>query len=96
MITNPLKNIINKKIVYKYSHRKLDKMFADKILRFIFKHYSESGAVEEMLDKDETLSRNKEGYRKWVEVFIKSFEIWEYSQMNKKKVYKKKRRSSSY
>ena len=69
--------------VYKYSHRKISKLFSDPILRFLFEDYIKSGMVYEMIDSDVTLSRNKEMYKMTVEIFTKSFERGEYSLLKK-------------
>ena len=71
--------------VYKYSHRKLNKLFADPVLKFVFEIYRSSGAAEEMVINDETLSKNKICYRNWLEVFTDSFELKEYSLKDKRK-----------
>ena len=50
--------------VYKYSHRKLNKLFTDSTLKLVFNVYSNSGAAEMMIEHDETLSKSKETYMK--------------------------------
>lgn len=69
--------------VYRYTHKKLSKLFADQVLKFLFEDYIKSGMVYEMIESDSTMSRNKDVYKRTVDIFIESFEKEEYSLLKK-------------
>ena len=69
--------------VYRYTHRKISKLFADPVLRFLFEDYINSGMIYEMIETDSTLSKNKEIYQNTVKIFIRSFEKEEYELIKK-------------
>jgi len=71
-------------VVYRYSHKKMSKMFADNILKYIFDDYVTTGAIYEMIDTDQTLSKNKVEYRNTVELFNQSFIAKEYILLDKR------------
>ena len=72
-------------VVYRYSHQKISKLFADQTLRFIFEDYIRQGNVYKMIESDKTLSKNKTEYKNTVEVFKHSFEVQKYVWLNDKK-----------
>ena len=72
-------------VVYRYSHQKISKLFADQTLRFIFEDYIRQGNVYKMIESDKTLSKNKTEYKNTVEIFKHSFEVQKYAWLNDKK-----------
>jgi len=59
--------------LYKYSHKKLQKLFKSKVLCFMFSKFFNEGPLEDMLLNDETLRRNSEVYRKASQTLEESF-----------------------
>jgi len=49
--------------LYKYSHKKLDKILHCIFFSFLFRDYVETGGFQKMIDSDETLNKNKEAYK---------------------------------
>jgi hypothetical protein len=49
--------------LYKYSHKKLQKLLDSKFFTFLFKEYVDSGAFHQMVEADDTLSKHKETYK---------------------------------
>jgi len=56
--------------LYKYSHKKLDKLLNSEFFSFLFKEYVNSGAFERMLNSDETLGKHKPTYKEAWEYFM--------------------------
>ena len=56
--------------LYKYSHKKLDKLFTCEFFSFLFKEYVECGGFKKMMKNDETLSRNKDTYQEAWNYFL--------------------------
>ena len=77
--TNMKFNKLYYEVVYRYSHQKVSKLFADQTFRFIFEDYIRLGNVYQMIESDKTLSKNKTEYRNTVEIFKHSFEIQKYA-----------------
>mmetsp|Transcript_41998 Transcript_41998/g.48656 ORF Transcript_41998/g.48656 Transcript_41998/m.48656 type:complete len:91 (+) Transcript_41998:668-940(+) len=59
--------------LYKYSHKKLLKLFQSKVLHFMFRKFIEEGPLEELLTDDSTLQRNPDVYRKASQNFLDLF-----------------------
>lgn len=59
--------------LYKYSHKKLMKLFSSKALYFMFRKFFEDGVFEDLLVNDSTLKRNPEVYKTASENFINLF-----------------------
>lgn len=59
--------------LYKYSHKKLMKLFDSKVLHFMFRKFFEEGPFEYLLENDDTLKRNPEIYRKASIHFLELF-----------------------
>lgn len=60
--------------LYKYSHKKLDKLLESEFFCFLFQDYVESGAFKEMIESDETLSKHKSTYQEAWDYFISKIE----------------------
>lgn len=60
--------------LYKYSHKKLDKLLESEFFSYIFKEYVNWGAFGEMVSSDETLSKHKDTYQHAWEYFISKIE----------------------
>lgn len=56
--------------LYKYSHKKRDKILAWEFFQFLFKDYVESGGFKIMLEKDDTLNKNADIYQEACDYFI--------------------------
>ena len=65
-------------VVYKYSHQKISKLFADQTLKFIFEDFINEGYLKEMIECDKTLSKNKKEYKNTIKIFQHSFKIQKY------------------
>lgn len=59
--------------LYKYSHKKLLKLFQSKVLYFMFRKFFEEGPFDDLLVNDATLQRNPEVYQKASDNFINLF-----------------------
>lgn len=59
--------------LYKYSHKKLLKLFQSSVLHFMFRKFFEEGPFEDLLVNDSTLQRNPEVYSKASENFLNLF-----------------------
>ena len=59
--------------LYKYSHKKLLKLFQSEVLHFMFRKFFEEGAFDGLLLHDSTLKRNPEVYRDTSKYFLQSF-----------------------
>lgn len=69
--------------VYRYTHKKISKLFSDQVLRFIFEDYISSGMIYKMIETDPTLCKNKEIYQETVKMFMRSFTNQEYELIRK-------------
>ena len=49
--------------LYKYSHKKLDKILNSEFFSFLFKEYVVSGDFQSMLTSDETLKKHQSTYK---------------------------------
>ena len=56
--------------LYKYSHKKLEKLLNSEFFSFLFKEYVNSGAFQEMVENDDTLNKHKSTYEEACEYFI--------------------------
>lgn len=56
--------------LYKYSHKKLEKLLESEFFCFLFKEYVDSGAFSEMVENDETLRKHKATYQEACDYFI--------------------------
>ena len=65
-------------VVYKYSHLKISKLFADQTLKFIFEDFVNEGYLDKMIESDKTLSKNKKEYENTIQIFQHSFAIQKY------------------
>lgn len=61
--TRRLSNKLLYECLYKYSHKKLEKILSCEFFSFLFKDYVDTGAFQNMIDQDDTLRRNKEAYQ---------------------------------
>ena len=64
--------------LYKYSHKKLSNLFADKILKFLFEDLFETGKIYELMREDETMNKNFTLYEDTINVFKNSFKSGKY------------------
>lgn len=65
--------------LYKYSHRKLSSIFSDKILKFLFEDFIETGKIYEHMKQDDTMSKNPQAYEETIRVFKDSFMMKRYT-----------------
>jgi len=56
--------------LYKYSHKKLDKLLQSEFFTFLFKDYVKSGSFHKMMNSDETLRKHKDTYQQASEYFL--------------------------
>lgn len=56
--------------LYKYSHKKLDRLFQCEFFSFLFQDYVDSGEFSKMLHNDETLSKNQDTYQEACDYFL--------------------------
>ncbi|CAI2368999.1 unnamed protein product [Moneuplotes crassus] len=56
--------------LYKYSHKKLDKLLQSEFFSFLFKQYVDSGDFERMLQQDKTLEKHRDAYKQACEYFL--------------------------
>ena len=73
-------------VVYKYSHLKISKLFADQTLKFIFEDFINEGYLNGMIESDKTLSKNKKEYKNTIRIFQHSFRIQKYMYYSKARV----------
>lgn len=64
--------------VYTYSHRKFSTLLKDEVLKYLFENFFASGKLDEMIDTDKTMSKNKEQYVGSLELFKISFASGKY------------------
>lgn len=57
-------------VIYKYSHKKLSKLMKVGCFRLVFQKFTATGALEEMLSLDPTLTANLDVYRERSERLI--------------------------
>lgn len=58
--------------LYKYSHKKLDRLFKCEHFAFLFTKYVELQGFDQMVEVDDTLKRNKEVYQEACDFFMSS------------------------
>ena len=60
--------------LYKYSHKKLEKLLNSEFFSFLFKEYVESGEFKKMLTSDETLRKHHSTYKEACDLFVSKIE----------------------
>lgn len=57
--------------LYKYSHKKLERLLTCETFGFLFKTYVQTEAFQFMMEQDETLKKNKDAYQQACNYFVK-------------------------